>query len=747
MKIALVGNQNSGKTSLFNLLTGTNQKVGNWPGVTIERKVGIIKNTNHEVVDLPGIYSLSPYTIEEEVSRKFVLEENPDLIINIIDATSIERSLYLTTQLLELDCPVIVTLNMCDMLEKKKIKLDEELLSKELNTSVLKISALKRTGIDELIQMICDKTYLPNLHTKIYPSKIESCIQKIESTVRQKNHRFIAVKILENDPSFSMNIEEIQNSRKWIEKEYGYDIEQIIANERYNYIVSVKQKAVKIKTREESTTDRLDNIFLNKWLAIPIFICIMSLVYFLAVSPYVGGALVDIIDSLFSKLSHVLERGLTKIGASYWMVSLICDGILAGMSSVLSFVPQLIILFLCISILETTGYMSRIAFFLDKVFRKFGLSGKSLIPFIVGSGCSVPGIMTARTVEDEKERRMTIMLTPFIPCSAKLPIIILFATHFFAKAVPWITISVYFLAIFIILCSAIVMKKFFFKGSPSAFISELPEYKLPSPRYVARDVFDKSLAFIKRAGTIILLCSVAVWLLLSFTWKMEYTDRPWQVLDDISLMNYAKDAGYDSIDLSEDTVQAKYEDHALFLRFKENEWSIWYRYTDDLEQYFEENQDQRKEITVRIHEGKLEAKKSLGIDNSILASIGKTFSWILYPILGERNWGATVSAVQGLVAKEQVVSSMSVIAGLAENMDDSNAIFSSPIFSHMTPLSSYAFLVFNLFSAPCFGAIGAMYRELGSKKRLMIAILFQTGLAWCLASLIFGIGTLIKVIF
>ncbi len=742
MKIALVGNQNSGKTSLFNLLTGTNQKVGNWPGVTIERKIGTIKNTNHEVVDLPGIYSLSPYTTEEEVSRKFVLEDKPDLIINIIDATCIERSLYLTTQLLELDCPVIIALNMCDMLEKKGIDIDTSILSDNLKTTIIKISALKRSGIDTLIQIINNRTYLPNIHNEIYPNDIEKCLNKIILNLNCDNKRFIAVKMLEDDPSFKTNDEYILNERKQIEQKYKYDIEQIIANERYNYIIDVKQKSVKVKSKGESITDKLDKIFLNKWLAIPIFICIMALVYFLAVSPYVGGALSDIIDSLFQKLSSSLETLLTNIGASYWIVSLICNGILAGISAVLSFVPQLIILFLCISLLETSGYMSRIAFFLDKVFRKFGLSGKSLIPFIVGSGCSVPGIMSTRTVEDETERRMTIMLTPFIPCSAKLPIIILFATNFFTKAVPWITISVYFLSIVIILLSAIVMKKFFFKSSSSVFISELPEYKLPSPRYVLRDVFDKSVAFIKRAGTIILLCSVIVWLLLSFSWKMEYTDSPWQVIDDISIESLAEEVGYDSFNVTDNNVQAKYENN-LYLRFKDGEWSEWYIYPLTLEKYFNGNQDQRKEIVVKIDDKKIEAKYSLGIDNSILASIGKAFSWIFYPILGERNWGATVSAVQGLVAKEQVVSSMSVIAGLADNVSDSDAIFSSKIFSNMTPLSSYAFMVFNLFSAPCFGAIGAMYKELGSKKKLLIAISFQTGLAWILGSLIFGIGSLI----
>lgn len=657
MKIALVGNQNSGKTTLFNLLTGTNQKVGNWPGVTIERKEGKIKGSEYTLVDLPGIYSLSPYTSEEEVSRKYIVEEKPDIIINIVDATSIERSLYLTTQLLELNTNVIIALNMCDALDKKGITIDEKKLSQLLNTSIVKISALKEIGIDELIDLINHhEKIIKNIHQRIYSNDVERLID--EASLNTYHNRFATVKMIENDPKYvQLENEYIKEEIKKVEKKYGYDIEQIIANQRYDYIVRVKRQSVVQTKQKESITDKLDKIFLNKWAAIPIFVAIMALVYFLAVG-VVGSATVDLVDGLVSSFSDLVARLLTKWNASDWAVSLVCDGVIAGVGAVLNFLPQLIILFICIAILETSGYMSRIAFFLDKIFRKFGLNGKSLIPFIVGSGCSVPGIMTARTIEDESEKRITIMCTPFIPCSAKLPIIALFTGYFFDKWAGLVTVGLYFLAIVVILVSSLVMKKFFIKSSGSAFISELPEYKLPSIKYVARDVWEKVIAFIKRAGTVILICSVVVWFLSSFG------------------------------------------------------WAFW--------------------------------KGLVNIEDSILASIGNALAWIFYPMLGEWSWAATVSAIQGLVAKEQVVSSMEILAGLAEGAGEE--VFSGGLFGFFNPASALAYCVFCLFSAPCFGAIGAMRRELGSTKRMLQAVLFQTGIAWILACLIFGIGSIILII-
>ena len=382
MKIALVGNQNSGKTTLFNLLTGTNQKIGNWPGVTIERKVGVIKELGDNLVDLPGIYSLSPYTIEEEVSRKFVLEDKPDLIINIVDATSIERSLYLTTQLMELNTKVIVALNMADRLETKGIHIDIQKLSKELGTDVVSISALKGTGIKELKEVIKKYKGKSVLSKEIFKSDIENEILKIRN--RFNVNRFIAIKILENDKMYQdYQVAETKKSRSTLEEIYIMDIEEIIANARYDYIVRIKNNATKITPVKESASDKLDKIFLNKFLAFPIFIIIMFLVYYLSVG-VIGSFTVDWVGGVVESFGQMVENFLINIGASNWSTSLVVDGIIAGCGAVLGFVPQLIILFLCISILETTGYMSRVTFLLDKLFRRFGLSGETLVPFIVG---------------------------------------------------------------------------------------------------------------------------------------------------------------------------------------------------------------------------------------------------------------------------------------------------------------------------------------------------------------------------
>lgn len=382
MKIALVGNQNSGKTTLFNLLTGINQKIGNWPGVTIERKVGKIKDLGDDLVDLPGIYSLSPYTVEEEVSRKFVLEDKPDIIINIVDATSIERSLYLTTQLMELDTKVIIALNMADRLEKKGIHIDKEKLAKEIGTDVVIISALKATGIEELKNTIKKYNKQKVISKEIFKSDIENEIINIENEL--KVNRFMAIKILENDKlyqSYQKGI--VKNSRQKLEETYKMDIEEIIANARYEYIVKIKNKSTTITTIKETMSDKLDKIFLNKFLAFPIFIVIMFLVYYLSVG-VVGSFTVDWISDLVKNFGEIVRDGSTNLGASAWSTSLVVDGIIAGVGAVLGFVPQLIILFLCISILETTGYMSRVTFLLDKLFKKFGLSGETLVPFIVG---------------------------------------------------------------------------------------------------------------------------------------------------------------------------------------------------------------------------------------------------------------------------------------------------------------------------------------------------------------------------
>ena len=656
MKVALVGNQNSGKTTLFNYLTGMNAKIGNWPGVTIEKKSGKIIGTENEIIDLPGIYSLSPYSAEEEISRKFIFEEKPDVIINIVDSTAIERSLYLTTQLMELDTKVIVALNMTDMLEKKGITIDEKELEKRLGVKVFKISALKETGIEELIKEIDVKDDLKR--ALVFDKKIEDVTKVLVDDLKQEHSKFIAIKLLENDNRF----ESLQNTKskeviKVLETKYDTDLEEVIATERYEFIEKVKKASVVKIESKESVTDKLDKIFLNKWIAFPIFALVMFLVYYLSVG-VIGSATVDIIGSLTDKFSEWTIGMLESIGTSEILTSLVVDGIIAGVGAVLGFVPQLIILFLCISLLETTGYMSRIALLLDKLFRRIGLSGKSLIPFIVGSGCSVPGIMGTRIVENEDERKMTTILTPFIPCSAKLPIITLFAGYFFEENSGLISASLYFFAIIVIILSAILMKKFIFRKTSSTYISELPDYKVPSPKYVLKDVADKVIAFIKRAGSVILVCSIVIWFLLSFSFTMEY---------------------------------------------------------------------------------------GVNIENSILAQIGSKISWFFYPMLGENNWGAAVSAIQGLVAKEQVVSSMAVIAGLAEEVEEGKEIFANgTVFANFTKSSAYSFMVFNLFSAPCFGAIGAMKRELGGNRKMLKAVTFQTVFAWLLAVIVYQIGSRIE---
>ena len=658
MRIGLVGNQNSGKTTLFNLLTGMNAKIGNWPGVTIEKKVGKIKNTDFEITDLPGIYSLSPYSVEEEISRKYIFEEKPDIIINIIDSSVLERSLYLTTQLLELDSNVIIALNMADMLEKKGIEIDIEKLEKELGTKIVKISALKETGIDELIEEL--KKLDSKKEIKIFDNTLEEAILNVKKQLPEDetNKRFVAIKVLEDDKRFidktNIKVKEIQVE---ISKNYDTDLEEIIATERYTFIEKVKEKTFKKIKSEESVSSKLDKVFLNKWFAFPIFITVMFLIYYLSVG-VVGSFTVDFIGGLVELFGEFVAIKLENFGTSEWVNSLVVDGIIAGVGAVLGFIPQLIILFTLISVLETSGYMARIALLLDKLFRKIGLSGKSLIPFIVGSGCSVPGIMGTRIIENQDEREMTTILTPFIPCSAKLPIIALFAGYFFGENSGFVSASLYFFAIAVIIISAFLMKKFIYKNTSSTYISELPEYKLPSLKYVTKDVFDKITAFIKKAGSVILICSIIIWTLSSFSLKFEY---------------------------------------------------------------------------------------GVDIEESMLAKIGNTISWIFEPMLGTKSWGATVSAIQGLVAKEQVVSSMAVINGLAEDVEEGKEIFNnSGVFGFFTASSAYSFMVFNLFSAPCLGAIGAMKRELGGTKKMLKAIGYQTIFAWLLATIVYQVGSRIE---
>ncbi|MDR2822043.1 MAG: ferrous iron transport protein B [Acholeplasmatales bacterium] len=650
MRIALIGNQNSGKSTLFNLLTGAVQTVGNWPGVTIERREGKIKGTDHTLLDLPGIYSLSPYTEEEKISRNVLFSNEIDIILNIIDSTQIERSLYLTSQLLELDIPILVILNMSDIINKNNAKINVDALSKDFNTKVVQISATKKKTIVELVSAMEEVISKGKKPSSIkYDTKIEKYVTKIENVLtNQKHKRFTALDVLSDGVIPQVDELKITPILEEAKRDFNVDLEELVIDNRYNKIEHLVGVAVDNKYYRR-ITDSLDKVFLNKFVSIPIFALIMAAIYFLAAG-FIGSYTVDLVDGGVSSLIEVVTSFLESIGTWDFLISLVCDGILTGVGAVLNFVPQLIILFLCISFLETTGYMSRIAFILDKLFNKIGLSGKSIISFIVGSGCSVPGIMSARTIKNDVEKKTTIVLTPFFPCSAKLPIIALFIGSFFA--VPWLmSLSLYFLSIVVIIVSAFLLNKFYFKVKDSTFLLELPTYKLPSLRHILKDVFEKVFAFIKRAGTIILLCSVVVWFLLSFSITFEY---------------------------------------------------------------------------------------GVDVDDSILALIGKGLSWIFYPALGELSWEATVCALQGLVAKEQVVGSMEIIANMSEGAGE--LVFTSAAFSFFTPMTAYAFAVFNLFSAPCFGAIGAMRRELGSKKSMFKAIFFQTGLAYVLASIIGMLG-------
>lgn len=656
MKIGLIGNQNSGKTTLFNELTGMNAKIGNWPGVTIEKKSGFIKGTKHEIIDLPGIYSLSPYSIEEEVSRKFIFYEKPELIINVIDATSIERSLYLTTQLLELDCKVIIALNMVDLLEEKGLQINIERLKQRLGVKVLKISALKSMGISELIKAI-DENYLGG-KIKVFDDKIELISKEIISRLNNKlpNKKFIAINLLQEDERFkNYNTVEIIGIKRKLQ--YELDMEETIATMRYKFIEKVNKECISKMKFKESITDKLDKVFLNKWIAFPIFIVIMFLVYFLSVG-VIGSYTVDYIANVIDFFGENALKILINNNISKWVISLVVDGIIEGVGAVIGFIPQLIILFFCISLLETTGYMARIALLLDKVFRKIGLSGKSLIPFILGLGCSVPGIMSSRIIENDDERKMTAILTTLVPCSAKLPIIVLFSSYFFPNSSGLVSVSLYFLSIIIIVVSAFIMKKFIFKSFNNTYVFELPEYKKPNLKYVFKDVLDKVLAFIKRAGSTIFLCSIVIWFLLSFSFDMKY---------------------------------------------------------------------------------------GVDIENSILAEIGNKISFIFYPILGENSWEVAVSAIQGLVAKEQVVSSMNVINGFNNAIEEGKDLFiKGGSFEFFTASSAYAFMIFNLFSAPCFGAIGAMKREIGSIRKVLSVIFFQTAFAWILATITYQIGSRIE---
>ena len=669
LRIALAGNPNCGKTTLFNALTGSSQYVGNWPGVTVEKKEGKLKgHKDVTVIDLPGIYSLSPYTLEEVVARNFLMQEKPDVIINLVDATNLERNLYLTTQLLETGIPTVIALNMIDIIEERKDVLHADELSKSLGCPVCEISALKSNGIDGMIEKALSlaehaSAYHPvEIYTGLLKEKVLECEKLLSDKADKTSSRWYAVKLLEDDQESLKDITlsendkaSVKKAREVIEQEYDDDAESIVTNARYEYIAKIRDQ-IMIRHDHEALTisDKIDRVLTNRWLALPIFALVMWAVYYIAMST-IGTMGTDWVnDVLFGEIiPNAADSLLTSLNVAPWLTSLIQDGIIAGVDAVLGFVPQIMVLFFLLSILEDCGYMARVAFIMDRIFRKFGLSGKSFIPMLISTGCGVPGIMASRTIEDEKDRKMTIMLTTFIPCSAKLPIFGLFAGALFNDA-AWVSASMYFIGLAsVIVCGILLKKTKYFGGDPAPFVMELPAYHWPSVKGLFIHMWDRAKAFIKKAGTIILLATILVWFMSSFSWSFEMVDA----------------------------------------------------------------------------------------NESILASIGNVIAPLFAP-LGWGDWRAAVATFTGLIAKENIVGTFGVLYGLEEVAENGTEIWTQ-ISQLFTPVSAYSFMVFNLLCAPCFAAIGAIRREMGSAKWTWITIAFQCGVAYIAALLINLIGNMI----
>lgn len=549
VKIALAGNPNSGKTTMFNDLTGSNQHVGNWPGVTVEKKDGKLKEDRDIIIqDLPGIYSLSPYTLEEVVSRNYLIKEKPDAIINIVDASNLERNLYLTTQLTEIGVPVVVALNMIDIVRKNGDVIDTKKLGQALGCEVVETSALKGIGSKEAAQKAVSLAKSKAVATPqhAFSTEVETALGKISELIQGKidnsNMRWYSIKLFERDKEILKGVtfdaglqQQIEEIIAACEEQLDDDSESIITNERYNYITNIIGQCIKIKNKSQLTmSDKIDKIVTNRIFALPIFAVVMFLVYYISITT-VGTWMTDWVnDSLFGSIvPNAISNLLTVMGTAEWLSSLILDGIVAGVGAVLGFLPQMLVLFLCLAILEDCGYMARIAFVMDRIFRKFGLSGKSFIPILVGTGCGVPGIMASRTIENNNDRRLTVMTTTFMPCSAKLPIIALISGALFPKS-TWVAPSTYFIGMAAIIVSGIMLKKTkMFASEPSPFIIELPMYHLPGVKGVLRTMYERGLAFIKKAGTLVLLATVLVWFLQGFNWSMQMVDTSESMLASI----------------------------------------------------------------------------------------------------------------------------------------------------------------------------------------------------------------------
>ncbi|WP_300252986.1 ferrous iron transport protein B [uncultured Subdoligranulum sp.] len=675
IKIALAGNPNCGKTTLFNDLTGSNQYVGNWPGVTVEKKEGRLKGRKDVIIqDLPGIYSLSPYTLEEVVARDYLVKEKPDAILNIVDGTNIERNLYLTTQLIELGLPVVVAVNMMDLVRKNGDQIDAKKLSDALGCQVVEISALKGEGgvaAAELAAKLAQQKRsgeLPHVFTGSVEHAIAHIEESIQGKVDDRYLRWYAVKVFERDEKVLADLDLSADLRSHLEdhivdceKELDDDAESIITNQRYAYINGLVSKAVKKHGEKHrlSTSDKIDQIVTNRILALPIFAVVMFAVYWIAMGPF-GTFLTDWTNDVLGTawLVEIPRAALEGWGVNEVVVGLICDGALAGVGAVLGFVPQMLVLFLMLSILEDIGYMARVAFIMDRIFRKFGLSGKSFIPMLVGTGCGVPGIMASRTIENERDRRMTIMTTCFIPCSAKMPIIGLFAGALFGGS-GLVATSAYFIGMAAIIVSGIILKKTkLFAGDPAPFVMELPAYHIPAWGNVLRATWERGWSFIKRAGTVILASTIVLWFLQGF----GFTDGQFGMVEDNN--------------------------------------------------------------------------------TSLLASIGGAVSFIFAP-LGFGFWQATVGTVTGLIAKENVVSTLAVLFGFAGEVSENGDEIWAQIPAYFTPLAAYSFMIFNLLCAPCFAAMGAIKREMNNGKWTAAAIGYMCLLAYCTSLVVYQIGGLI----
>ncbi|CDD86106.1 ferrous iron transporter FeoB [Blautia obeum CAG:39] len=682
IKIALAGNPNCGKTTMFNALTGANQYVGNWPGVTVEKKEGKLKGKKGKgediiVTDLPGIYSLSPYTLEEVVSRDYVLKENPDVIIDLVDATNIERNLYLTTQLIETGVPVVIALNMADLLEKRGIKIDTKRLSMLLDCPIIETSALRGEGLDKLIDEAVKvaKSSKVDLPKEIFSKDMEAAIDEVKgvlpTSVTDDKKRWYAVKFLENDEKVkeAMKLSAsgqslVDTKRQELEKQHDDDMESIVTDERYKFIQKIVNTTVKKAKDKLTVSDKIDRIVTNRILGIPIFVAVMWLVYYVSVTT-VGTFVTDWTNDVFVvAIQDFFTNILTSIGAGDLVMGLVVDGIIGGLGAVLGFVPQMAILFLFLSILEDCGYMVRIAFVMDRVFRHFGLSGKSFIPLLISSGCGIPGIMASKTIEQDNDRRLTIMTATFIPCGAKLPVIALMGgviageTAGYAES-SFIAPLMYFIGIVAVLVAAIILKKTKpFSGKPAPFVMELPQYHIPQVKTVLLHVWERLKGFIIKAGTILFLACVVMWFLSGF----GFTDGGFGMVEDSA--------------------------------------------------------------------------------DSLMAIIGGAIAPIFAP-LGFGEWQPVAASISGFSAKEAIVSTMGVLANVSGDTEDAVNVAAGVASWFPTGIAAFSFLMFNLLDSPCLAAIATMAKEMNSRKWFWFAILFQNIFAYVVCLCFYQIGSFV----